>query len=76
LFRQVVFSVVFAFGKLYCCAVLFGLHQVLLYFVQFKGKYNITETKGFNITFALQKYHSIEDEISLKLYISMVRLSQ
>jgi len=34
---------------------------------QFKGKYNITETKGFNITFALQKYHSIKDGISLKI---------
>jgi len=55
LFRQVVFSVIFAYGKLYCYAVLFGLCQVILCFAQFKGKYNITETEGFNITFDLSK---------------------
>ena len=55
LFRQVVFSVIFACGKLYCCAVIFGLRRVILCFAQFNGKYNITETEGFNITFALTK---------------------
>ena len=43
------------------------LCQVVLYFAQFKGKYNITETKGFNITFDLQKYHSNEVGISLNI---------
>ena len=55
LFRQVVFSVIFACGKLYCCAVIFGLRRVILCFAQFNGKYNITETEGFNITFVLTK---------------------
>ncbi|MBQ7935541.1 MAG: hypothetical protein IJ333_04255, partial [Clostridia bacterium] len=31
-----------------------------------RGEYNITETLGFNITFAMQKYHSDEVGISLK----------
>ena len=61
------FSVVFSFGRLCCYAVLFGLRQVVLCFAQLNGKYNITETKGFNITFALQKYHSDEVGISRKL---------
>ena len=49
------FSVIFAYGKLYCCAVIFGLRRVILCFAEFKGKYNITETKGFNNTFDLSK---------------------
>ena len=53
--KQVVFSVIFACGKLYCCAVIFGLRRVILCFAQFNGKYNITETEGFNITFVLTK---------------------
>jgi len=47
------FSVIFAYGKLYCYAVIFGLRRVILCFAQFNGKYNITETEGFNITFTL-----------------------
>jgi len=31
------------------------LRRVILCFAQVKGKYNITETKGFNITFDLSK---------------------
>jgi len=31
-----------------------------------RGEYNIAETAGFNIAFAKQKYHSVEDGISLK----------
>ena len=49
------FSVIFAYGKLYCYAVIFGLRRVILCFAQFNGKYNITETAGFNITFDLSK---------------------
>ena len=49
------FSVIFACGKLYCHAVIFGLCRVILCFAQLKGKYNITETEGFNITFDLSK---------------------
>ena len=41
-----------------------------------KGKYNITETEGFNITFALQKYHSNEVGISLKIFASIINLKQ
>ena len=44
-----------ACGKLCCCAVIFGLLRVILCFAQFNGKYNITETEGFNITFVLTK---------------------
>ena len=44
-----------ACGKLCCCAVIFGLRRVILCFAQFNGKYNITETEGFNITFVLTK---------------------
>ncbi len=51
LFRQVVFLVIFAYGKLYCYAVLFGLCQVILCLAQLLGKYNITKTEGFNNTF-------------------------
>ncbi len=49
------FLVIFAYGKLYCCAVIFGLRRVILCSAQFYGKYNITKTKGFNITFDLSK---------------------
>ena len=39
------FSVIFAFGKLYCYAVIFGLHRVILFLAQLKCKYNINKTK-------------------------------
>ena len=52
-FRLVIFSVIFAYGKWYCYAVIFGKCRVILCFAQFMGKYNITETIGFNITFDL-----------------------
>ena len=39
-----------------------------------KGKYNITETVSFNITFALQKYHSNEVGISLKAPASILNV--
>ena len=35
-------------------------------FASFGGEYNITEAKGFNITFAKQKYHADNVSISLK----------
>ena len=54
-FDKSFFFVIFACGKLYCCAVIFGLRRVILCFAQFNGKYNITETEGFNITFVLTK---------------------
>ena len=39
-----------------------------------EGKYNITETKGFYITFARQKYHSNGVGISLKTLASIMHL--
>ena len=49
LFRQVGFSVIFAFGELYCFAVIFVLRQVIFALRVFIA----------NITFATRKYHSV-----------------
>ena len=40
-------SVIFAFGELYCFAVIFGLKSKLYSLREFWGEYNITKTARF-----------------------------
>ena len=55
---QGVFSVIFAFGELYCFAVIFRLRLSDIALRAVKGEYNITETVRF-------QYHFHEVKISL-----------
>jgi len=60
LFRQVGFSVIFALRRVI-------LLRSDIRFASFGGEYHITETIGFNITFATQKYHCAKGTISLNI---------
>ena len=52
---QGVFSVIFAFGELYCSAVIFRLRLSDIALRAVKGEYNITETVRFQYHFHVVK---------------------
>ncbi len=62
------FSVIFALWRVILLRSDIRLKPSDIALRQLRGEYNITETVGFNITFATRKYHSVRyHRISLNI---------